>query len=202
MKKAKTMQLKGNDYAKVAERLLLFREENPRALVETTPEVTETHIVIKARVLKDKKDPHSAEATGHAMELIKNQNKEKFFEKLETVALGRALANLGYAASGEIASSEEMEAFEEHKQEVFMEEMGEHADSMNACANLEELQKVWVTIPGKFHKPLEQLKNELKLKLHAKTKTSTKQRTVAPVEKGSTNGKQAKKSDSKAGNKS
>ena len=97
------------DYAKVVDRLNEFRSDNPRGLVETHPEILEDTIIFKARILKDKADTNSAEATGHAV--AKNNGGEKLFEKLETLAVGRALAMLGYAAGGEIASFEEMEDF-------------------------------------------------------------------------------------------
>ena len=98
-RKTETMDLKGNDYAKVVERVKEFRKDNPNGLIETTPTIDGNMIVFKARVVKDKAQESSAEATGHAY----GENKgAKAFEKLETIATGRALAFLGYAADGEI----------------------------------------------------------------------------------------------------
>jgi len=113
-KKVETIDLKGKDYAKVAERIKAFREDCPNGLIETTPTITEDRIVFRTRVLKDKADPSSAEATAHALGSAKGQ---KAFEKLESISVGRALAMLGYLASGEIASSEEMEEFHAYKDE-------------------------------------------------------------------------------------
>ncbi len=61
------MKVGSADYAKVAERLKLFRKECPNGLIETKFEMTETHVVFKARVIKSKQDESSAEATGHAI---------------------------------------------------------------------------------------------------------------------------------------
>lgn len=81
-------------YAQVKDRLKEFRTDCPNGLVETTPTITDTHIIFKARILKDKSDPASAEATGHSMGEVKG-DKGKVFEKQETIAVGRALALLG-----------------------------------------------------------------------------------------------------------
>lgn len=110
MSKVKTIKLQGNtEYAKVAERIKEFREDCPNGLIETEPTIQDDgQILFKAHVLKDKDRPESAEATGHALGGNKG---DKSFEKLETIAIGRALATLGYLASGEVASSEEMDEF-------------------------------------------------------------------------------------------
>jgi len=101
------------NFAKVADRLNEFREDCPNGLIETSPQLLDNgQVMFKTRILKDKSKPESAEATGHA---LGKSNSEKEFEKLETISVGRALALLGYAVSGEIASSEEMEDFYEYK---------------------------------------------------------------------------------------
>jgi hypothetical protein len=68
--------------------------------------------MFSAYILKDKSDPNSADATGHS---YGKTTDEKAFEKLETVAVGRALALLGYLNNGDIATSEEMEEFNQYK---------------------------------------------------------------------------------------
>ncbi len=113
MNKVQTINLKGNEYATVPQRLKEFRASNPRALIETKPGIQpDGTIMFSARILKDKNDANSAEATGHSYG--KNAG-EKAFEKLETVAVGRALSLLGYLNNGEIASTEELEEFEQYK---------------------------------------------------------------------------------------
>lgn len=142
MNKVKTMQLQGNEYAKVPERLKAFRQDCPNGLVETTPTIQEDgQIMFTARVVKDKSKPESAEATGHS--LGKN-NGNKAFEKLETVAVGRALALLGYLISGEIASSEEMEEFLAHKEEQRTNAITLAIESIEDANTIEELKKVFV----------------------------------------------------------
>ena len=59
-------------------------------------------------------DPSPA-ATGHAHGLL---TKPKAVEFIETVSIGRALANLNYAKQGARASQEEMQAFDEVKHNV------------------------------------------------------------------------------------
>lgn len=121
-KKTATIKIGGGvDYAKVAERIKMFREDCPNGLIETTPNIDGNMVMFKARIVKDKARLESAEATGHA---IGDSKGTKAFEKLESIAVGRALALLGYMASGEIASSEEMEEFmeyvEDKKQEALL----------------------------------------------------------------------------------
>ena len=112
----KTMDLKGNKYAKVADRLVAFREANPRSKISTECIVDGNVTTFRAYVWKDKTEFMellktgadreaallSADAEGSARSDEKKTG-DKAFEKLETVAGGRALALLGYARSGEIA---------------------------------------------------------------------------------------------------
>jgi hypothetical protein len=138
--KVKTMEIKGNEYAKVVERLKQFREDCPNGLIETKPEFQpDGQILFSARILKDKSDKNSAEGTGHA---LGNAKGDKAFEKLETIAVGRALAMLGYMASGEIASSEEMEEFNKYKEEKIDEAIGR----MKQAETLEELKTIFMSL--------------------------------------------------------
>jgi len=161
MRKTKTMDLKGNDYSKVTERIKEFRRDNPNGLIEPTPTITGTTVLFKARILKDKSDPSSAEATGHA---LGENSGSKSFEKLETIAVGRALALLGYSADGEIASSEEMEEFLNYQEEKKVESIMLWTEKLSDTKNVKELQSVWVDMPVELKKELEGLKTELKAK--------------------------------------
>lgn len=115
MNKVQTINLKGNEYALVPQRLKAFREANPRASITTHPEFQADGIVLfTAKIVQDKADQSSPEATGHS---FGKSGGDKAFEKLETVAVGRALALLGYLNNGQVATTEEMEEFEEYKQE-------------------------------------------------------------------------------------
>ena len=137
MTKLKTISLSGNDYAKVAERLKAFREQCPMGKIETEPTfLPDGRVMFKASVVKDKSNENSAEATGHA---LSTKSGTKDFEKLESIAIGRALATLGYLASGEIASSEEME-------EYIAEKNAKHEELIEAiysCQTVEELKALY-----------------------------------------------------------
>lgn len=136
------------EYAKVKDRLLEFRQDCPRGSIVTTYEFLTDRIIFRTHIIKDKGDVASAEATGHATG--KDDGTEKIFEKLETIATGRALALLGYGAEGEIASSEEMEAFEESKQLKAQEEINEITEKIGQCKSDYALGKYWLSLPGQF----------------------------------------------------
>lgn len=123
------------DYAKVVDRINEFRKDNVRGLIETTPTIENGMLIFKAHVLKDKSDDNSAEATGHAYAKI--DGTEKQFEKLETIAVGRALALLGYAAGGEVASFEEMEEFQAYRDQK-IEEITVKMQSINDIFELRD----------------------------------------------------------------
>lgn len=170
-KKIKTVSFgQVQNYAKVKDRMAEFRQENPRGLIETTPTIADDHIIFKARILKDKADPHSAEATGHSMG---KGTGAKVFEKQETIAVGRALALLGYGADGEIASSEEMQEFEEYKQQQFMEAMEEKGEQIEAATTLDELKTVWTSCNAPLQQALYDLKERKKKELSKKHEKTT-----------------------------
>lgn len=157
MKKAPTMDLSKREqskeqiYSKVSERLKIFRSENPRALIETTPSVqSDGSIMFKARILKDKSDEYSPESIGHALSAEIDSSKKKAFEKLETIAVGRALAFIGYSADGEIASSEEMEEYENWKQEKENKDIEDAVEKIENCKTLDELKEAWKSL-GKLN---------------------------------------------------
>ncbi|MFN3658156.1 MAG: hypothetical protein ACK4UO_12945 [Pseudolabrys sp.] len=155
------MDLKGKAYAQVKDRLQQFWKENPRGSVKTTPDfLPDGRVRFSAHIIKDKKEPASADATGHSFG--KTGQKEKDFEKLETIAVGRALALLGYASDGEIASSEEMEEFHQHQEEKHIEAVLAATEKLTNAKSLSDLQKIWAALPGEMKKELEATKNKLK----------------------------------------
>lgn len=173
MKKTKTIKLNGQtDYAKVAQRIQDFREANPRGSITTTPTLDGQTIMFKAFVIRDKADPTSADGTGHSYGENKGP-KDKAFEKLETIAVGRALAFLGYGADGEIASSEEMDEFNQFKTEKLNAAVKDATTKLKKAKTLDELKKIWVDIPVEVKTELEDLKEELKTKLTPKSKGTT-----------------------------
>lgn len=143
MNKLATMKVSGGDYAKVPTRLKAFRELNPRASVVTEPQITESgQIIFKAKIVMDKANPDSAEATGHS--LGKNDG-QKAFEKLETIAVGRALALIGFLNNGEIATSEEMDEFNDYKSEKFREQI-------EAAETVQELVQIFKSMDSENKK--------------------------------------------------
>lgn len=97
-----TIDLKGNKYAKVKDRVAQFHKEHKDGQIKTSFNFHEDKLVFKARVSFG--DPERV-FTGHA---LGKGGTLKAFEKTETVAVGRALGLAGYLADGDIASYEEM----------------------------------------------------------------------------------------------
>jgi len=132
------------EYATVPARLKEFREGNPNGLIETTPmPQPDGQMIFSTRILKDKSNLSSGEATGHALGKITGT---KAFEKLETISVGRALSLLGYMASGDIASSEEMEEFMEYQENKKQEAIDEAIIVLEDCKTLVKLQEVWKSL--------------------------------------------------------
>ena len=97
-------------YAPVAERITLFYETFPRGRIITElVSRTERDVVFRALVYRDAGDGDAA-ATGWAAEREGDGeiNTVACLENTETSAIGRALANLGFTASRERPSAEEM----------------------------------------------------------------------------------------------
>ena len=151
MKQVKTSKVSGGDYAKVADRLKEFRQDNPRSSIKTTYEFTPNGgAVFTTYILKDKRDEYSADATGTAAYSVNQMKRDKAFEKLETISVGRALSLLGYLNNGEIASTEEME------------------EELRACKTLDELKEKYTEIVKtnpKLSRELVGVKDEMKARL-------------------------------------
>ena len=97
-------------YAPVAERITLFYQAFPRGRIITElVSRTERDVVFRALVYRDAGDTDAA-ATGWAAEREGDGeiNTVACLENTETSAIGRALANLGFTASRERPSAEEM----------------------------------------------------------------------------------------------
>jgi hypothetical protein len=97
-------------YAPVARRITLFYERYPAGRIITTLVERDARAVIfRARVYRGADDAHPA-ATGWALEREGDGdvNAVACLENTETSAIGRALANLGFTASAERPSREEM----------------------------------------------------------------------------------------------
>jgi hypothetical protein len=98
------------DYEPVEVRLEKFIKDYPSFRIATELEVVEaTRYIVKAYLFKDSTDS-VAWATGYAEETVSSRgvNQTSALENCETSAIGRALANAGYAPKGKRPSREEM----------------------------------------------------------------------------------------------
>ena len=98
------------DYETVEERLAKYWTENPDGRIATElVEWTAGRFIVKALIYRTEADAQ-AWATGLAFEQITDRgvNSTSALENCETSAIGRALANAGYATKGKRASREEM----------------------------------------------------------------------------------------------
>jgi hypothetical protein len=99
-----------NDYETVESRLDKWHDKFPDSRVETElVEASNTRFIVFAKLFKTEADAKPC-ATGLAFETIteKGVNSTSALENCETSAIGRALANAGFAAKGKRASREEM----------------------------------------------------------------------------------------------
>ena len=99
-----------SDYEPVEVRLEKFIKDYPSFRIATELEVVEaSRYIVKAYLYKDASDG-VAWATGYAEETVSNRgvNQTSALENCETSAIGRALANAGYAPKGKRPSREEM----------------------------------------------------------------------------------------------
>ncbi len=172
-RQVKTTKLGNKDYASVADRVKQFRADHPNSKIlsrETTLENGD--VVFKAYIWRDREtyisgDLDSADADGMAKAPASAFVKEKQFEKLQTIAVGRALALLGYLASGEIASFEEMEEFFRDKEEKRRSYIQDQVDLFDNAKSLEELRELWAQT-NKAEPEIVAAKDKRKLELEAK----------------------------------
>lgn len=160
MKKVPTIDLKGKEYAQVKDRVKKFRENTTNGSIETEmQQLPDGSVVIKATVVVDKSDEGSRSATGQSFGKI---GTDKAFEKLETIAVGRALAFLGYLADGEIASSDEMEEFVKYQQG----KKDDAIDLLKSAKSTDELKETFTKL-GNLMADTEiiKVKDEMKSKL-------------------------------------
>lgn len=99
-----------NDYEPVEDRLRRFWETYPSGRVSTSVLPSEPgQWIVRAFVYRDINDAHpSADGTAHEVVSQRGVNATSALENCETSAIGRALANLGFAPKGARPSREEM----------------------------------------------------------------------------------------------
>ena len=99
------------EYEPVAERLARYWADHPEGRIQTAiHERTDRSIIMVARLWRKMDDPDTPWATGYAAETLAAL--EKPIEVCETSAIGRALANAGYATTGQRMSAEEAQSFQ------------------------------------------------------------------------------------------
>ena len=124
MTKITTEKIHGKDYAPVSSRVTYFRHsglyEGYRLVTKEKP-ARENEVKVLAKVY-DKDD--RLVSTGLASETIgsSNINKTSALENCETSAVGRALAFLGIASDGSIASSDELKTAQNKQREILEED--------------------------------------------------------------------------------
>lgn len=101
-------------YVRVNTRLAEFWAKYPEGRLETSYEVAEGVLVMRAALYRTQQDQNPS-ATGHAF--LESLDGEKVGEYTETVAVGRALALMGFQVEKGIASQEEMKRFNNRKAE-------------------------------------------------------------------------------------
>lgn len=179
----KTVKIGGGvDYAKVADRIKIFWEENPNGKIDTEREdISENKVRFIARIWRDSKVILDLATVGMDIDIVKltanatasadaAKKGDKENEKLETVAVGRALAMLGYLASGEVASREEMEQFEAYKANLFQDEINKTIEEMKKAKTIDELRKFYISLSAELRNnpKILNIKDELKKKLTEK----------------------------------
>jgi hypothetical protein len=105
------------DYETVESRLEKWWKDYPDGRVTTKLEqATDTRYIVSAELFKTEADAQAC-STGLASESVSDRgvNSTSALENCETSAIGRALANAGYAAKGKRASREEMTKVEQFK---------------------------------------------------------------------------------------
>jgi hypothetical protein len=99
-----------DDYETVEERLIKYWKDYPDGQIHTTiVEATATRFIVLASIYRTEADARPW-TTGLAEETVQGRgvNATSALENCETSAIGRALANAGYATKGKRASREEM----------------------------------------------------------------------------------------------
>lgn len=105
------------NYVGVHDRIAQFREKYPEGHIVTTKEdLSEEEVDFKAEVFRTGEEAAKSipASTGYSRTYISEDN-DKCLERGETVAIGRALAILGFEITKALASKEEIEAYKQNK---------------------------------------------------------------------------------------
>lgn len=90
------INLKGKDYLEVAWRLVWLREDWPHAVIETIPHFVDENRAVILCTVTAKDEEGQTVGVGSGMGACTAQQFNRYVEKAETTAIGRALGSLGY----------------------------------------------------------------------------------------------------------
>ena len=104
----KTTDIRGKEYATVAERIAAFRKVYPDGKIDThITKLEDGMCIITARVWNDEGNL-LATGTAYEKEGSSNINRTSFIENCETSAVGRALGMAGFGLIGAVATADEV----------------------------------------------------------------------------------------------
>jgi len=146
MNKGTAMAYNLDNYETVETRLERFWEKYPTGRTQTQVlEKTESSILMIASIYAERNDLNPI-ATGIAEEIKSNSgvNRDAWVENCETSALGRALANGGFAAKGKRPSREEMQKVERRQAEpvVSPEILALAQEALDQVAGIESIEEL------------------------------------------------------------
>lgn len=171
------------DYAKVTDRLEAFRINHPNSKILTSYKNENNKTVFKAFLWRDKTEVIQSLTNGISKELIyltadaeataqKTITNDKDFEKLETMAIGRALSNLGYSSTGKIAES--------MVDELYQDSVDSAIDRLQNCKTLDELKANYQALNPvlRIDKTIKVITEEIKKKLNVKAVNISKDKRI------------------------
>lgn len=178
------------DYAKVTDRLEAFRTNHPNSKILTSYKTENNKVVFKAFLWRDKTEVIQSLANEISKELIyltadaeataqKTITSDKDFEKLETMAIGRALSNLGYSSTGKIAESMVSE-LDQYKDELYQDSVDSAIDRLQNCKTLDELKANYQALNPvlRIDKTIKVITEEIKKKLNVKAVNISKDKRI------------------------
>jgi len=149
-----TTKMGNFDMASAADRILRFREDTGSKGKIATKFVKdeEGYLVFKSYVWREKAEFMELLKSGVSEEIAllsadsqasaRGETKgKKDFEKLETIATGRALAYLGYMANGRVASTEEMDNFNQYKEDAVKTAIESAVEYLEESTNMDDLKE-------------------------------------------------------------
>ncbi len=153
----KTINIKGNEYVTVNERLKAFRSQfKDYSLIGRIVEQTADSIVFEAQIIDDKgvvrANAFSRETVGKG-----GVNKFAMLENAETSAWGRALGNFGIGIDMAVCTADELNAKLQHESDVESAPAKQPATNTHGKDAAEEKAPPAPDIVGKFNKTFAKL---------------------------------------------